>query len=334
MEPAASVVGAMQPSGSRLCDSFGYRLRAACICFDKADLNSVLLVSSTSKNGRSILPAGGLEEGEALHVAARREAHEEAGVLGRVFPIACVHDHDKRYRTSVFAMIVDNVLSTGYADAGKRTRAWMTIEQAVAELRLLPAQLCAFLAGLHSLAVRTGYCAGLRGLQCSPALIQSAICGLAGLQEEGAFVAGQACCSQRGGGHGGSSEDPCLQGETGTDIERTVSLQSVISSTSRRNSDRSSHPVLQGSGSAEPQASEGLRAGPRAASTHAEPPHYSVRGSMTVTAAAESIEFVHCPNAEPCTHGTSSPCTSTKTSCCFPQDLTPVLATMWASDSL
>ena len=167
-----------QPEQRRLRDAVGYRLRVACICFQFADgpLPRLLLISSTSKTGRWIVPAGGMEEGETAGAAASREAHEEAGVTGTVAPLCWVHDHDKKYRTALFALHVSSVLHDGYADAGRRERRWFDLHTAMGELGRLPVQAAVIAAGLHALAGPAGI--GLPVLPCHPAVLPAAIASL------------------------------------------------------------------------------------------------------------------------------------------------------------
>ncbi len=57
--------------------------------------------------------------------------------MGRVWPLAWVHDHTKKARTAVYAQLVDAVLppdasgrDAGYEDAGKWERRWTELAEA------------------------------------------------------------------------------------------------------------------------------------------------------------------------------------------------------------
>jgi 8-oxo-dGTP diphosphatase len=83
-------------SESFLCEgrerSFMYHIRVrACALIIEND--AVLLVEFEDENGVHYnLPAGGVEKGESLIEAVKREAWEEAGVEVEVGPIAFVHE--------------------------------------------------------------------------------------------------------------------------------------------------------------------------------------------------------------------------------------------------
>jgi 8-oxo-dGTP pyrophosphatase MutT (NUDIX family) len=119
----------------------------------------VALVASSSRAGAWILPAGGVEAGEGCGATAARECLEEAGLVGRVWPLAWVHDHAKKARTAVYAQLVDAVLppdasgrDAGYEDAGTRERRWTELAEAEILLASVPPQLASFRAGLAALA--------------------------------------------------------------------------------------------------------------------------------------------------------------------------------------
>lgn len=153
---ATTLAASRHDPSRRLLDAFGYRLRAGCICFN-TDCDFVALVSSSSKAGCWILPAGGIEPGESVTAAMHREVEEEAGLVGRAgagFPLCWVHDEGKQARTAVFAMRVVGVRGCGeglYADGGTRKRVWCPLEHAETLLSGLPSQLAAFQSGIASL---------------------------------------------------------------------------------------------------------------------------------------------------------------------------------------
>lgn len=81
----------------------------------------VLLISSRSKPGRWILPAGGIDPGESEATAAAREAMEEAGIAGDVHPLAIVPCDHNRTRTHIHLMRVHRV-EADYLESATRYR--------------------------------------------------------------------------------------------------------------------------------------------------------------------------------------------------------------------
>ena len=86
----------------------------------------------TSSSGRRwIFPKGWIDEGETPAESARRESHEEAGLLGDVHdePIALYAARKDAERTvAVYLMRVTRELST-WAEAGWRRRRWVEIDE-------------------------------------------------------------------------------------------------------------------------------------------------------------------------------------------------------------
>ncbi|RCN43736.1 hydrolase, NUDIX family [Ancylostoma caninum] len=72
----------------------------------------VLLVSGGKEGGKWVIPGGGVEQNECAEEAARRELEEEAGVKARaVEVIGLFQDDDRKHRTAVFLMEVEEELS-------------------------------------------------------------------------------------------------------------------------------------------------------------------------------------------------------------------------------
>jgi len=105
------------------------------------DKVEVLLITSR-RRGRWIIPKGVIEPGMSAAESASREAYEEAGVRGKVSPTPIgEYRYDKWggvCTVKVFTMEVHLVLET-WPESGSRRRRWMTVElaaQSVEELQL------------------------------------------------------------------------------------------------------------------------------------------------------------------------------------------------------
>lgn len=94
---------------------------------------NILLITS-SKSDRWLIPKGHLEPLLPAHESAMVEAFEEAGVLGRVFHDAVgVWQYRKRradYCVTVFPMEVLDELPR-WPEMGKRQRRWLPIDRAM-----------------------------------------------------------------------------------------------------------------------------------------------------------------------------------------------------------
>lgn len=94
----------------------------------------ILLVGSR-RNGRWGLPKGHIDHGEASHVAAAREAFEEAGTRGEISDaIVGSFRYSKngsahRYRVIVHALSVTSI-EDAYPEQGLRPRAWFPLAEA------------------------------------------------------------------------------------------------------------------------------------------------------------------------------------------------------------
>jgi 8-oxo-dGTP pyrophosphatase MutT (NUDIX family) len=122
-----------QPSGD-LNNAVIEQAGALCLRVLENGSREVLLVGSR-RNGRWGLPKGHIDKGEASHVAAAREAYEEAGVLGEVSEYivgSFVYSKDSsssRYRVIVHMLAVMTVEEI-YPETGLRAREWFTLEDA------------------------------------------------------------------------------------------------------------------------------------------------------------------------------------------------------------
>ncbi|HEX5011085.1 MAG TPA: NUDIX hydrolase [Planctomycetota bacterium] len=94
-------------------------------------LVEVALITTADKK-RWILPKGWIDDGEAPEESALREAHEEAGLLGRVVGAALGYYEyakaDGRRAVAVFLMRVTSVRDSWPED--HRRRRWVPIEEA------------------------------------------------------------------------------------------------------------------------------------------------------------------------------------------------------------
>jgi diphosphoinositol-polyphosphate diphosphatase len=179
----------------RTFDATGFRLRAGCICLS-ADGGSVLVISSSTRVGAWILPAGGVDPGESPRTAALRETVEEAGVTGHHAAFLCwVDDTAKRTRTAVYCLAVATELDE-YMERARRSRRWVPLEEAAAALagapyaqRMLEAGLRVLQAAAAGAAAATGAAvAGGSGAQAgtgSAASLESGATGGSGNQHEG-----------------------------------------------------------------------------------------------------------------------------------------------------
>jgi 8-oxo-dGTP pyrophosphatase MutT (NUDIX family) len=112
------------------------RLQVAALCWRRARRPEVLLVTSL-RSRRWILPKGWPHDGLTLAQSAATEAHEEAGVLGEVWPTPLGEYHylkDKDgvghpCRVQVFPMLVTGA-DRNWAEKGLRKLLWLSFEEA------------------------------------------------------------------------------------------------------------------------------------------------------------------------------------------------------------
>lgn len=93
----------------------------------------VLLVTSRD-SGRWILPKGWPRKDEPLHLAAQREAFEEAGIRGRISAVPLGRfrsgrKHSPNREIHVFALEVQKV-EEHWPEAGQRERRWLSPKKA------------------------------------------------------------------------------------------------------------------------------------------------------------------------------------------------------------
>ncbi|HBL13774.1 MAG TPA: NUDIX hydrolase [Cyanobacteria bacterium UBA11162] len=97
----------------------------------------VLLITSM-KNKRWIIPKGIIEPAMTPQDSAAKEAWEEAGILGQVLPNLIgtyeYHKWGSICRVQVFLLHVENIISD-WPEANYRKRKWWTISQAAKQVR-------------------------------------------------------------------------------------------------------------------------------------------------------------------------------------------------------
>lgn len=115
--------------------------QAAAICLrvsEQGDGFELLLVAS-SRTGQWGLPKGHVEPGETSWQTAAREAHEEAGIEGRVTLGPCgAYSYRKPNRTAQYRVNVHSLMVSGisqdYAERGMRLCQWVPLAQADAHV--------------------------------------------------------------------------------------------------------------------------------------------------------------------------------------------------------
>ncbi|XP_068917910.1 diphosphoinositol polyphosphate phosphohydrolase NUDT4B isoform X1 [Tenebrio molitor] len=131
-----------KPNSIRIYDEEGFRRRAACICVRSDAETEVLLVTSSRRPEKWIVPGGGVEPEEEPSVTATREVLEEAGVIGKLGRSLGVFESrlqnlEHKDRTEVYVMTVTEELDE-WEDSKTigRKRQWFTIEEALEQLAL------------------------------------------------------------------------------------------------------------------------------------------------------------------------------------------------------
>ncbi|MEO9338691.1 NUDIX hydrolase [Mesorhizobium sp. SB112] len=104
---------------------------------DRGGAMQVLLITSR-RRGRWIVPRGWLAEGRPPYQSAALEAFEEAGVIGDILlnPTACYHylkagkdGSLRRCRVTLFSLQVRGTL-TNWPERGQRKRRWFALREA------------------------------------------------------------------------------------------------------------------------------------------------------------------------------------------------------------
>jgi diphosphoinositol-polyphosphate diphosphatase len=127
------------PTDIRVCDSEGFKQRAACLCFRdaRAGGHELVLVSSSKSSEKWVVPGGGVCPLEDPEAAAAREAFEEAGVRGSIIAFLGVFENmDRRTRTSVYVLVVEETVDDWEeAKSTGRRRSWFSVAEAKEQLQ-------------------------------------------------------------------------------------------------------------------------------------------------------------------------------------------------------
>jgi 8-oxo-dGTP pyrophosphatase MutT (NUDIX family) len=112
--------------------SYHYR-QSGVIPFRRDEDGVQVLLVTSRKQRRWVIPKGIIEEGMTAAESAVKEAHEEAGVVGRVLPTPVgAYEYPKwegTCRVEVYAMPVEQELPAWPGDF--RARAWLSPEEAM-----------------------------------------------------------------------------------------------------------------------------------------------------------------------------------------------------------
>ncbi|KAK3089354.1 hypothetical protein FSP39_002971 [Pinctada imbricata] len=131
-----------KPNSIRTYDEEGFRKRAACLCFKDESKQEILLVTSSKDREKWVVPGGGVEPLEDVHITAEREAFEEAGVRGKLGRyLGLFENKEKKHRTSLYVFFVHDELDD-WEDKKVmgRTRKWFPIAEAKEHLSHKPVQ--------------------------------------------------------------------------------------------------------------------------------------------------------------------------------------------------
>lgn len=118
------------------------RLQVAALCLRVCEGRREVLLITSKRQGRWILPKGWPMAGSDLPGSAQQEAWEEAGARGRVRPeplgryhyaSVLVEDFAQPVEVVVF-MMEDVELAEGYPDAERRERRWWPLHEAAAQV--------------------------------------------------------------------------------------------------------------------------------------------------------------------------------------------------------
>lgn len=118
------------PPEEKMYDVDGFWLRAACVCVKDDEEAEVLLVSSSAKPDRWIIPGGKVQLNEATEFTAIREALEESGAVGLLGRYLGTFDNtDRRHRTTVYVLHVSH-LADDFEEKDRRKRKWFSVDEA------------------------------------------------------------------------------------------------------------------------------------------------------------------------------------------------------------
>lgn len=108
--------------------------QAATIPYRRIDDALEVLLITTARKGRWIVPKGVIDPGRTAEQAARLEAFEEGGVQGQLdTPAVGAYEYDKwngTCRVTVFTMHVENVLED-WPERDRRQRRWVRAAEAI-----------------------------------------------------------------------------------------------------------------------------------------------------------------------------------------------------------
>jgi 8-oxo-dGTP pyrophosphatase MutT (NUDIX family) len=112
-------------------------VQSAVIPYRVAD-GAIEVALITTRKGRWIIPKGVVDPGETPVASARREALEEAGLVGRIDPRSVGRYAYRKWggvcEVEVFLMAVDGVHET-WPEDDVRDRCWVDAEEAASRMR-------------------------------------------------------------------------------------------------------------------------------------------------------------------------------------------------------
>lgn len=114
-------------------DEEGFRLRAACVCVRSDYENEVLLVTTSHRRNRWVVPGGGLEPEEEASAGATRIALQKGGVLGELGrKLGVFYNGERKEKTEVYVLKVTEELNQwdDYLNI-KRKRQWFSLKEAI-----------------------------------------------------------------------------------------------------------------------------------------------------------------------------------------------------------
>ncbi|MDJ1008852.1 MAG: NUDIX hydrolase [Paracoccaceae bacterium] len=120
----------------------GARTQYGGLCWRERNGKLQVLLVTSRRTGRWVIPKGWPEAGERPPAAALREAHEEAGVEGKVAPVCIgVFSYVKHAdldaalpcMVAVYPVKVGRLLGT-WPERSERRRKWFSLKKAAAEI--------------------------------------------------------------------------------------------------------------------------------------------------------------------------------------------------------